>query len=92
MVPHMFTPTTLLRRRQVEGHSGFSRSTLYLRISQGLWPAPVSLGGRAVGWPAGEVAMVNAARIAGKSDAEVRKLVAELKQGRQLVTSADVKG
>ena len=72
----------ILRRRQVEAESGYSRSTIYLRISQGLWPKPVSLGPRAVGWPAGEVSAINAARIAGKSDTEIRTLVAQLELDR----------
>ena len=75
---------TILRRKQVEAQSGYSRSTIYLRVSQGLYPKPVSLGARAVGWPAGEVAAVNAARIAGKSDAEIQALVSKLKAARQL--------
>jgi len=37
----------------------------------------IPLGGRAVGWPAQEVAALNAARIAGKPDAEIRELVAK---------------
>ena len=45
---------------------------------QGLWPKPVSLGPRAVGWPAREVAALNEARIAGWSDAKIRALVLEL--------------
>jgi prophage regulatory protein len=43
----------------------------------------VSLGGRAVGWPANEVAALNAARIAGKADAEIRVLVAQLEAARK---------
>ena len=72
----------ILRRPRVELTSGYSRSTLYLRITQGLWPRPVRLGPRAVGWPAGEVAAINAARIAGKSDDEIRALVATLQAAR----------
>ena len=74
---------TILRRRQVEIETGYSRSTIYLRISQGLWPKPVSLGPRAVGWPAGEVAALNSARIAGQSDDEIRALVARIEAGRR---------
>ena len=74
---------TILRLPAVKAQCGLSRSTLYLRISQGLWPRPVSLGARAVGWPAAEVAAVNAARIAGKSDQEVRVLVAKLEASRK---------
>ena len=73
---------TILRRKQVQAESGYSRSTIYLRISQGLWPKPVSLGPRAVGWPASEVSAINAARIAGKSDDDIRALVASLEQAR----------
>lgn len=74
---------TLLRRRQVEFQTGYARSTLYLRITQGLWPRPVRLGIRAVGWPAGEVAALNGARIAGLSDAQIRTLVNELVAARR---------
>lgn len=75
-------PNAILRRRQVESLSGYSRSTLYLRISQGLWPHPISLGARAVGWPASDVMAVNAARIACKSDDEIKKLVVALHRRR----------
>ena len=40
----------ILRLPAVKARTGLSRSTLYLRISDGNFPAPVSLGGRAVGW------------------------------------------
>jgi len=43
----------------------------------------VSLGGRAVGWPAHEVAALNTARIAGRSDAEVRDLLVKLEAARK---------
>jgi prophage regulatory protein len=76
---------TILRRRQVEAATGFSRSTLYLRIAQGMWPMPVRIGPRAVGWPANEVAAMNAARIAGLSDSEIRTVVAELQNDRRLL-------
>ena len=75
----------ILRRKQVQAESGYSRSTIYLRIAQGLWPKPVSLGARAVGWPAGEVSAVNAARIAGKSDDDIRAPVASLELKRQTI-------
>ena len=71
-------PHTILRRNQVQAETGLSRSTIYLRVAQCLWPKPVSLGPRAVGWPAREVAALNEARIAGWSDAKIRALVLEL--------------
>lgn len=72
----------LLRRPSVQRASGQSRSILYLRISEGLWTRPVSIGPRAVAWPAGEVAALNAARIAGRSDDEIRQLVSRLHLAR----------
>ncbi len=74
---------TILRIPAVKTQSGLSRSTIYLRIAQGLWTKPVSLGARAVGWPADEVSAINAARIAGKTDEEVRALVAKLEVARK---------
>ena len=74
---------TILRLPSVKSESGLSRSTIYLRISQGLWTKPVSLGARAVGWPSGEVAAINAARIAGKTDEEILVLVEKLEAARK---------
>ena len=73
---------TLLRLPSVKAESGYSRSTIYLRIAQGLWTRPVSLGPRCVAWPAVEVAALNAARISGKSDADIRALVLKLHAAR----------
>jgi len=74
---------TILRIPAVKSESGLSRSTIYMRIAQGLWTKPVSLGPRAVGWPSDEVEAINAARIAGKSDEEVQTLVAKLEAARK---------
>jgi prophage regulatory protein len=73
----------ILRLPAVKAATGLSRSTLYLRIAQGVFTHPVSLGGRAVGWPGHEVAALNTARIAGKRDAEIRELVAKLEAARK---------
>ena len=73
----------ILRLPAVKSESGYSRSTIYLRIAQGLWTKQVSLGPRCVGWPAGEVAALNAARIAGKTDEEIRALVVKLEAARK---------
>ena len=40
----------ILRLPSIIDLTGLSRSTIYLRISKNEFPAPVSLGGRAVGW------------------------------------------
>ncbi|OAI13007.1 AlpA family transcriptional regulator [Methylomonas koyamae] len=47
--------TKILRLPAVKARTGLSRSTIYLRMSEGGFPAPVSLGGRAVGWIEAEV-------------------------------------
>jgi prophage regulatory protein len=41
---------TILRLPAVKASTGLSRSTIYLRVSEGTFPKPVSLGDRAVGW------------------------------------------
>jgi prophage regulatory protein len=41
---------TILRLPEVKQRTGLSRSSIYLRISNKEFPAPISLGGRAVGW------------------------------------------
>ncbi|TQE99619.1 MAG: AlpA family transcriptional regulator [Spiribacter salinus] len=46
---------TILRLPAVKARTGLSRSTIYLRIAEGSFPKPVSLGGRAVGWIEAEV-------------------------------------
>ena len=74
---------TIYRLPAVKYESGLSRSTIYLRIAQGLWTKPVSLGARAVGWPSNEVAALNSARIAGKTDEEIRTLVVKLEAARK---------
>jgi prophage regulatory protein len=73
----------ILRLPAVKGISGYSRSTIYLRIAQRLWTKQVSLGPRAVGWPSDEIAALNAARIAGKSNDEIRSLMARLEAARK---------
>ncbi len=75
--------TNILRLPTVLRKRGRSRSAHYLDIQQGLFPCPVSIGARAVGWPEDEVDAINAARIAGKTDAEIRALVASLEAARK---------
>lgn len=91
MAQQLQSALTILRRKQVEVETGYSRSTIYLRITQGLFVKPVSIGARAVGFPAGEVVALNAARIAGKTDTEIRALVARLQTARTSVDSAEAR-
>jgi prophage regulatory protein len=45
----------ILRLPTVQARTGLSRSTIYLQISQGIFPKPVNVGARAVGWLDAEV-------------------------------------
>lgn len=45
----------VLRLPLVKARTGLSRSTIYLRIAEGSFPKPVSLGARAVGWLEAEI-------------------------------------
>jgi prophage regulatory protein len=46
----------ILRLPVVKARTGLSRSTIYLRISQGTFPRAYPLGARAVGWLESEIA------------------------------------
>ncbi len=71
------------RISNIKSESGLSRSTLYIHIATGLWTKPIRLSARAVGWPSSETTAIIEARIAGKSDQEIRDLVAELEAARK---------
>jgi prophage regulatory protein len=45
----------ILRLPAVKSRTGLSRSTIYLHVSQGTFPAPILLGARSVGWLESEV-------------------------------------
>ena len=45
----------ILRLPDVKECTGLSRSTIYLRVAQKTFPAPLSLGARAVGWKKSDV-------------------------------------
>lgn len=54
----------LLRLPEVKAHTGLSRSSLYRRIAEGTFPAPVKIGARASAWSSAEVERWKAERIA----------------------------
>lgn len=49
--PTSQAPPAFYRLRDVIRITALSRSTIYRRISEGRFPAPVHLGGRASAWP-----------------------------------------
>ena len=70
---------SILRMPAVKAETGHrSHASIYNAIRAGLFTKPVPIGQRSVGWPDTEVAAINAARIAEKSDAEIRALVLQL--------------
>jgi prophage regulatory protein len=60
---------SILRLPAVKTRTGLSRSTIYLRVSQGTFPRLVSLGGRTVGWVEEEIQSWLAERIAASRKA-----------------------
>lgn len=45
----------IIRLKEVMDLTGLARSTIYKFVSAGLFPKPISLGERCVGWLEGEV-------------------------------------
>jgi len=74
---------TILRLPAVMEQSGLARSTVYKAIAAGVWTRPIRISLRSVGWPSPEVAAIIGARIAGKTDDEIRALVIALEASRQ---------
>ena len=70
---------SIFRMPAVKAETGHkSHASIYNAIKAGLFTKPVQIGQRSVGWPSDEVAAINSARIAGKSDTEIRELVIRL--------------
>lgn len=73
-----FSDLTLIPRSEVCRRSNLGRSTSYLVVEEGLLTPPISNAGRSKVWPAYEIDAINAAKIAGKSEDEIRQLVKDL--------------
>lgn len=73
----------ILRSKHVLDRRGDAKSTLWEQVNDGTFPPPIKIGCRAVGWVETEVEAVIAARIAGRSDEEIRNLVAKLVAARR---------
>jgi prophage regulatory protein len=76
------TIPTLLRLPNVLAARGVRKTQHYEDIKKGLFPHPIKIGPRASAWPSHEVAAINAARIVGKSEEAIRRLVADLEAAR----------
>lgn len=67
------------RIEQCKAEAGYrSHASIYGLIRDGLWTQPVKIGERSSGWPDDEVRAINAARIAGQTDDQIRELVQQL--------------
>lgn len=76
----------ILRLPAVKARTGHrADASIYNAIRAGLFTVGVHIGQRAKGWPDYEVDAINAARIAGKSDDDVRELVRSLHAKRALL-------
>lgn len=62
--------TIILRLPTVKIRTGLSRTSIYKRVSEGTFPKPIALGGRAVGWIEAEVNDWLAKRIAASRSIE----------------------
>jgi prophage regulatory protein len=66
----------ILRLPAIKGKAGHrSDASVYNAIREGLWTTGVAIGRRAKGWPDYEVDAIINARIAGKSEDQIRELV-----------------
>lgn len=78
----MQTSFTIKRGKDARAQFGIASSTFYEWITRGLMPPGIALGWRSVGWPAHELDAIAVARIAGKTEDEIRALVKDLVAAR----------
>ena len=70
---------SIFRMPAVKAETGHkSHASIYNAINAGLFTRPVKIGERSVGWPSEEILAINAARIAGKAESEIKELVNRL--------------
>ena len=84
--------TKIQRLPMLQSEVGLSRSSVYGHIAKGLLPKPIQISSRAVAWLSHETDAIIAARIAGKSDDEIRELVTELMSQRSKIQIQTIGG
>jgi prophage regulatory protein len=72
----------ILRLPELKSITGYARSTVYLYVENGLFPKPVKIGSRSVGWPSNEVLEIMKARISGQNNNQIKELVSSLMASR----------
>ena len=85
-LPEDIVVNRIIRINEVKSKTGDgANSTVYGRVESGTLPPPVKIGPRASGWVEAEIDSVIDARIAGKSEDEIRELVKVLIAKRQKI-------
>ncbi len=73
----------ILRPTETLNRTGDTRSPHYDKVAKGLFTKPIKIGGvRAAGWPEHEVEALIAARVAGASVDQIKRLVEKLHEQR----------
>ena len=75
----------LVKKNEVVGIIAKSNTSLYSDIKMGYMTPPVSIGENSVAWPLHECNAINAARMAGKNNDEIKKIVRDLVELRKVV-------
>lgn len=72
--------------KAITGHR--SHNSIYSAIRAGVFPRQIQIGPRSVGWPSDEVEAITTARVAGKTEEELRDLVTLLHSQRALALAS----
>jgi prophage regulatory protein len=78
----------VIRKPEACNLAGISNTSLFEQTKSGLFPPPISIGARAVGFIWHEIQTVIAARSIGKSDDEIRLIVKALIKQRETSANA----
>ena len=73
----------VIRKPEACSLAGLSNTSLFEQTKAGLFPPPISIGARAVGFIEHEIQSLLAARSVGKSDDEIREIVKALIKQRE---------
>lgn len=73
----------VIRKPEACNLAGLSNTSIFEQTKAGMFPPPISLGARAVGFISHEVQAVIAARSVGKSDSEIKDIVKSLVKQRE---------
>lgn len=65
-----------------------SHASIYSAVRAGTFTKPIPIGERSVGWPDNEVRAINEARIAGRTQEQIRELVTRLHSRRAELATA----